>query len=270
MKKFFSGLLLLCIMFSLSACKNNVVVNAPYYTIYVENGQQMIAFKSVAKSNKSQHLSGASLVEFPHFKSVEEMFETIKSGNLSPDKIMCMPLADKSIPYAIYSLDKPMDAQLPNWITTKEVIWKLDQYSLVLESSLYCRRGTLTCLTQSAYEEKFASEYDRYFDEQGIVSTTAVAERNATETVYTNGTGVYKLVRYEIVSGERTLQIQENYILEHFKPDLLIDPIVDGVPDEIEIFGVENDMYFYANLSGFHECPTEDWLSSFGLVPLEG
>ncbi len=269
--------IIVCLLIiTLSGCKTSETLNSQnvldsqsqLYEIDFEDGIQYLRFSEQVIDLWGNSASSQIKSTYPHFVSAEDMRQRIKSKQIPLEEMASIFYSKNNAnKVKIINLDNISDLKYPNDLQVEKIIWYGDFYTFQLSTG-NCK-GYIDVLEDSTYEEIFYKKYTHFInDNQTIISEEQVAERDANVIVYTNHTGTYKSVSYQLQSGSKTIFVRETYTLDY---NLEIDSVLisDNIPTSIDILGEDSVCSFYGWFSGFESRPTTDWLLSFGLTELD-
>lgn len=238
--------------------------DTPLYSITVKDGKYILT----PKEPLPDVYSCCSAQIYPKFTSIGEMRQGIIEGPISQYELCS--LAHRSLntdggveicdPNHLYEFTAPDDFYL--------------DYIMWLGKSYYCHltgenaRGSIYCYNERDYTESFNNEYKDFLTNPLITITEQRTTSDRFATVYYGNTSraKEKFICYEFHIGNKTIYIQEEYLLE-IEDNLL--PVSADVPSTIYFWGTENGGYFYGIFSDFTERPSIQWLSQFGIMPYE-
>ena len=261
----------------------NPVTPAPY-ELKEENGKYYMHFsdeylKSIA-SGDALVPDGSSQILAPSktlkFSTVSEMRIAFESGAFSDENLAALARRAVDGTVEIPDPNKLLAPDLPAGINVKGVWSNLTYYDIAISSSYNCE-------SENCHYDYFkidfeGEQYKDYFEyyivnyktgAKTIISEKTIEDRNAIELVYTNSTGRYKKLLYQLESNGRTLHIAELYVMEHTSPDLH-HYMSDTIPTNIKIFCEEDGVSWFVDLEAFAERPSVEWLSSFGVKEIPG
>ena len=269
MKKCVAWFMAVCLCITLTACNRDreVICSYEQYDIYLEDGHYYMKFNKVNEHVEKVDNHQAPTLHSPKFSSVEEMRQKILAGEVSEKDLSSAYFHARFTDgiTEIYDLSHLYEACTPDNTQIKHVTWGGDKYSIAFESTTF-DTGYISICTEEMYNQEFSERYANFPNElQTVYSVRNIAERNAEETLYGNHTGEYKMLKYTLSDETRTLYVQETYCLEHWDEDW----VSETVPHRIFLFGTEKGAMFYTSFSGLSERPSVDWLSSFGVTPLD-
>lgn len=271
--------LLACMLLTLSACgsKRAIYARTQYYTVYSQNDQWFMKFHPERWSSKSSGNTNANIaVSFPEFRSLSDMQNRIKSGKIAPYELSGLYYQSTDHILTICNLNKLYDLVAPEEFSYSRIVLWGEEYEFAADSSSVT--GSIVCTTADIYEQALKHHTD-YISTQNrsVIAQTTAEDRNARIVYSKNKSSAYKdkLYRdifYEIQTQTQTLYIRESSILEylpgvHTEDALMQLDISNSVPEDVYIFGNNGTNCFYAELQGFTERPSVEWLSSFGLKP---
>ena len=257
----------------LSACSSGRTVQAKtyYYTLFTENGQWFMEVRSArVKSDIDRNTAKEIIITSPG-----DLRDKIMNGDFPAayicDYVQRPPFSNYTI--QICNLDRLYDLCLPKGLHYDGIDWYGDSYrfSVPIDGAIY---GTsFYCASQEDYLRLF----DYYFREQfqnNILQDTT--DGQGTRDVYT--LSLYSLDHYKIYilqTPSQTLHVCEHRRYNDYSGRLNeVNAIflLEAANPKIEttIFGTDGSYYFYGYLPYSNERPTEQWLSSFALVPYQG
>lgn len=243
--------------FSLSACAEDVIHSNNNYELLYHDGQYTLVLAdkpptSTAGTNPSV------------FADVPEMLQAIKTGKIS---VKYLPRS-ASNKINLFDLDNPVDVVFPDNVTLKGVSWGDTKYRFLLESYMF-ENCSIDWYTQDELLNALQQYSDDLNVEEGIHSRKKIADRHATEIICSDSTGTYRQLQYQIPGENRTLFVCETYRYQKINDELFPHPVLDSTPIEVQIFCKGDDECFRAIMTNLLGRPSEEWLSAFGLVPLE-
>ena len=240
--------------FCLSACAQDVIHSNNNYELLYHDGQYTLVIADKPSTSTTEKTAS-------EFADVAETIQAVKTGQLKvyhtyPNKIN------------LFDLDNPVDVVFPDNVTLKCVSWQGSKYCFLLESYMFenCRIDWYT-------QDELLSALQQYSDdlnvEEWIHSRKKTTDRDAAEIIYSDSTGTYRQLQYQIQRENRTLFVCETYKYQRINGELLQHSVLDPTPLEVQIFCKGDDECFRAIMTNLLGRPSEEWLSAFGLVPLE-
>lgn len=259
--------LFLVVALLLCSCSADSAEMNPKYTIFEKDGKMYMEFRAedTETADTSAHKTENIAIEYPHFDSISEMREQIRSGNISSDHLNSLRLAAENNVLEIWPINELFDVVLPSGLEYESISWLGNAYSFQIRTGGF--HGYVMCCN----EEYYTREYNEKFaytlrSNATLISETVAADRNAQVIHYKNNTGEYKAVRYEITTAQGSIYVYERYCVDYYIGGVDMD-VSESIPNVVRIFGNEGDRYFFGWFSGFEERPAVDWLSSFSLIP---
>ena len=266
--------LLAVIVLLLSACNSNRTLQAKtyYYTLFTEKGQWFMEVRSArVKSDIDRNTAKEIIITSPG-----DLRDKIMNGDFPAsyinDYIQRTPFCNYTI--QICNMDRLYDLRLPTGLHYDRINWYGDSYyfSVPIDGSVI--NAGFYCTSQEDYLQQFDYYFQQQFRDNIILDTT---DDQGTRNVYTL-LGDFSVDHYRIYmlqTPSQTLHVCEHrryndysgrlnetnaiHLLEAFNPKT-----------KTTIFGTDGSYYFYGLLPHIDERPTEQWLSSFALVPYEG
>lgn len=270
MKRFIVFLCLLGIMLTLCCCNNTKEKEAPSnnslaYTIKEEDGNYYIQFDENASYSASANSTQIGK-HTPKFNSVSELKTTIETGNFSQEDLAYLQKRSKNGITALGHPDNLYDVTLPSGLDATGVYWEVDGYLVDINwGRNEYEHGSVTIeLDETAYTQAFEQFCNYKSAADIIISETTLSDRNASELIYTNVSGKYRLLNYQLTNKNKIIYIQELYCLETYVPDSFHWTISESVPFIVKTFCDEGPVQWYTHFTGFEERPTVQWLSSIG------
>ena len=196
--------------------------------------------------------------QYPHFSSVEEMQQKIRNKQIPFEELAQIYYTKMTNPIQIIDLDNLRDAKYPENLQFKDVKWYGNEYEFLFSN------GQMSVLDDTGYDEAFRNSYTHFLNEnQTIISEEQVTDRDANVIVYTNHTGTYKSVSYQLKNGSKTVFVRESYTLKHKDISHFVS---ESIPSSIAIFGEDGISKFSCSFRDLDSRPTTDWLLSFGFI----
>lgn len=283
MKQFIVFICLITILFTISSCGKNTTgyVESPppkeethAYMLKKENDNLYMHF-SEEFLKKTKNISGIPIegsvqiaVRKPRFSSVAELKDTIATENFSEDMLKALVSEAKNgvleIPYA----GEICDMVLPNGLKTETVIWGGIWYELDLDWGDNNYDAGYICVDLNG------SRYDNYFNNtivnytagaKTVISDRIIDDRNAQEFIYSNNTGKYKKLLYQIKDNGRVLYVLEHYYLDYYNFEHFDGYLSETTPLFVQTFCQEDGVCWNTCFKGFEERPSVEWLTSFGI-----
>lgn len=221
----------------------------------------------------SRNYTGGSLgPSIPTFKSVKAMKDAIIDGNISSTGMAAMmswfPKNDSGYIKCV-DLENLYDAVLPEHVTVSVIEWWGDSYYLVLPSHAFGTHAKSYITPMDSGQFRHYREYvDESFYEEGsdghiiYLKQEQLSDRNATAHYFlktnANGTTDYVDLWYEITAEDKTIYVQERFVLSAYQQD--------QAPYEINVLGKQGDAHYKLHGKPSYR-PSEDMLLSFGLKP---
>ena len=265
------SLLWVCILLmALCACSDNVVEKQ--YTIYKENGKTYMEFlpeDSAADNNSDGALKSATQdLQYPKFDSASEMKEKIQSGDIPSERLSGLRAqADENNDLEIMDLNDICELRLPEGMRYNYVKWYGKQYVFDIGTIGNGEAwGVVTWGDRDYYDRQYSDNLSHLsFETVTIITDSVVADRNARVVHFTNSTGEYKDLIYNITTPTGTVCVLEHYTIDHY-----IEGSAESetVPDVVYVFGDEGNRYFYGYFRGISERPSLEWFASFALDPV--
>lgn len=208
------------------------------------------------------------------FSTVAEMKIAFETGTFSDENLIALARRARNGVVEIPDPNKLLAPDLPSGIKVEGVWSELTYYEIAISSSYNCKSDNCHCdyfiidFDGERYEDCFENYIVNYkAGAQIVISEQSIEDRNATELVYTNSTGKYKRLLYQIESNGRTLHIVEHYVIEHSYPGHY-HYLSETIPANVRIFCEEDGVSWFADLEAFEERPSVEWLTSFGVKSL--
>ena len=201
------------------------------------------------------------------FDSMQAFADAVIKGNLSD--------AQKAKVYTVFARDEQgtitcdfqnlQSAVLPDGMHQDGVSWTGAIYTQSFSSDQNGSGNVVVC-TQDIYQERYRRDYVNSLEASGITVTKQekIAERDATEIYYKTRLAEMKCIRYELVAGNKTYVVDEQYILSAAYMDE--DWISDRIPYRIHMYCTDGVSYYIVDLFHPESRPSEEWLLSFGLT----
>lgn len=235
------------------------------YEIKEKDGEYLMVFRGDVKS-----LSGGdSTCETPYIEveSISDLRNKLVKNDFSQSELQRIN--------RVFPKDKERNVRIVNPSHMTEPLFPDDE-TLVRErtywggtsyfvewKTAFCN-GTSHFIPQNQYDIALDGAYD--LGSVFILSENVLSDGKTTEIIYKSSNSKGKQVRYELTNDQgMTLQIVEDYLLET-TTDLIAS---ETVPQSVKIFGEQKGQYFRTLILDFDYPPTEEWLSSFSLSPLE-
>jgi len=216
---------------------------------------------------------------FVAFQTVAEMRKALREQNFDDAQITKIRQFTivPSLGTILFDIDHIYSPIFPEPLKSIGVRWHGDNYIVELEAkgsgiapfndtrtgSRYSCRPTVAFLDTDTYEQHFQNHYETLLAEgESLESTTCNPARNATIYYITSSQGRQKIIHYTVVEENKTLHIEENYILSWWYDS---EWVSNSVPHNISIYCEQDDARFVITLSNLKERPTLEWLSEFGV-----
>ena len=210
------------------------------------------------------------------FSTVSEMRIAFETGAFSDENLAALARRAVDGTVEIPDPNKLLAPDLPAGINVKGVWSNLTYYDIAISSSYNCE-------SENCHYDYFkidfeGEQYKDYFEyyivnyktgAKTIISEKTIEDRNTIELVYTNSTGRYKKLLYQLESNGRTLHIAELYVIEHSYPSHF-HYLSETIPTNVKIFCEEDGVSWFVDLEAFAERPSVEWLSSFGVKEIPG
>lgn len=204
----------------------------------------------------------------PKFTSIKEMRQGILEGPISQYELRCLVHASSDADHSIEICDPNhlYEFTAPEEFHLKYIIWSGNSYNCHLTSDN--EWGGIDCYNKKDYSESFNKGYKDFLSNSLVTITEQRTTSDRLATVYYGHTGVAKLkyICYELHVGDKTMYIQEEYLLEIEDNR---SPVSSDVPSSIQFWGTQNGGYFQGTFFDFTERPSIQWLSQFGIIPYE-
>lgn len=248
---------------SLSGSASTEAAEVQSYEIYTENDTHYLKFNLELPQIVKSMAGTQIFVQYPEFSSVSEMKDCIEATDIPEDQLYALYQVNRKETIEIIDLDTLYDVSLPTGLELRRILWYGDYYSFEADAGPYL--GCVQVLSKQAYEEKFDLEYANFsYDEYGFVESQNIDERNATKIYFQNSAGMYTHILYKLEAESKTLYVREFYVLQKIEVGEVVPNSADA-PNKIEVFGMEDDGYFYAAVFLLDERPSVDWLLSLGI-----
>ena len=257
------SLLWVCILLMvLCACSDHAAEKQ--YTIYKEDGKTYMEFLQ-KESNDGEVSDGT---KYPMFESAAEMKEKILSGEIPEESISGLrEMADDNNTLEIMNLENICELCLPEGMKYNYVRWYVGYYvfdiGTIGNGEVW---GVVTWGDKDYYDRQYNNRLTHLdFETVKIIEESATADRNARVIHYTNDTGEYRELIYNVTTPKGTVRVQEHYTLDHYG-----DRVAESetVPDAVYVFGDQCGQYFYGYFRGINERPSLEWFASFALDPV--
>ena len=160
-----------------------------------------------------------------------------------------------------------MDVYFPDGVSLKNIVMYPMQHVFALEYKEARLSMKLLGNADSA-NTAFSTERAKTSANQEIIAIETEDDRNARVVYCKNNAVASKEVVYEIQNNERTLYVEEFYILDRFgtaNTERLA--ISETTPKSVKVFGEDDGYVWYLRISDPTSRPSVEWLSSFGLKP---
>ena len=242
------------------------------YKMYTEDGKWYIEFKRAADEEEGDTLSHNSIaITYPKFESATDFANMLKRGNIPDEYIEPLRYISKNNVLEICDPNKICDLKMPNSLVYEHISWYGDMYHFSIKKEEF--RGYVECydFDQDQYNQKY-EEYRNFPNENHTVtSDIAVEDRNARIVYSYTSTCEQKNILYKITAGKSEIYVIEEYVIQSLDEELtdLFNIVSDTIPYSITILGSDGTNYWYGWFMGFEERPSVEWLSSFGLKPIE-
>lgn len=236
------------------------------YSITVENGQTWMIFKDDPPTLDIPSHFGVSLrLIYPEFETIAQMQQAIITGSFTETELIALTFGkDDADGIEICNPNQLFEATAPEEFTLDHITllgtdYYFDFHSDTAQASIHCDNRT-------DYEEEFSSGYKDFLTNSNITITKKQITFNRFATVYYGHTDVaeFKFICYKLRAGNKTMYIQEEYLL---KIDKDREQVSSEVPETISIWGEENGGYFHGYLTDLTERPSLKWLVQFGITP---
>ena len=238
------------------------------YSITAQNGKYILTPTVPLPKEDHGEVNYSKVALYPTFTSIQEMRHGILNGPISQYELSCLVLpsqnTDHSIeicdPHHLYEFTAPEEFHL------MRISWSGKSYGCSLYGSNV--HGGIDCYDQEDYDKSFHQNYQDFLTNPLVTITGQNATSDRFATVYYGDTGVAKLkyICYELSTGDKTMYIQEEYLLESKNTP---ESVSSDVPSSIQFWGKQNGGYFQGTFFDFTERPSIQWLSQFGIVPYE-
>lgn len=266
------SLLWVCLLLmALCACSDNVVEKQ--YTIYKEDGKTYAEFL-MTESDDGDTSDGAlscciaKEVVYPMFGSAAEMKEKILSGEIPEERLSGLRAqADENNVLEIMDLNNIYELRLPEGMRYNYVRWYGKQYLFDIGTIGNGEAwGVVTWGDRDYYDRQYSDKLSHLnFEDVTIITDSVVADRNARVIHFTNFTGEYKELIYDVATPAGTVRVLEHYTLDHYEDRLAESKTV---PDMVQVFGDQSGQCFYGYFWDINERPSLEWFASFALDPV--
>lgn len=250
------------------------------YTISMKNGICYLNFSDGNDSTPSNsNISGTWLADL-EFSSLGEMKDAFLNHRLKEYQINTMKevFEEDENGIIIPDMNHLYEPSLPDNLTTYSCLNIILSSSACYGFELYAPSVDPTSVEALDYTYGYFSivsqeRFDKLYSDKlsfldGIWgSQTQVEDRNATAYRYYTHSGGFIVMTYDILVGDKTLRIIEEYTTAWYGHESsLTQPVSDSVPHTVRIYGSANGQFFEIALSKFEERPSIEWLSSFGVT----
>ena len=276
---------LLCVaLFLLSACSAD-----NYYENYYENEN----YRIVEANGKMyiEFLKDFSYTPYknpPGGRSLEEIREKVLSGQLSNANLQFLQQFSSDNLLEIYNLNELCYLKTPDNVSYYALYWKGYEYSFYADITFYQTRrrssGIVSIILPQNYEKLYSQLYQKelnldyrlnifdHVDETiptiiSDVTKENIAERNAYVIRFTTNWGKYKEIRYRIDKPNGYTEVLEMYCEDDYGGPNPFES--DTIPYRTFLFGKDNGVCFWGELNTLEERPSVEWLSQFGVIPVE-
>ena len=257
------SLLWICIsLMLLCACSGKTIEKQ--YTIYKEDGKTYMEFLQM-ESNDGEVSDGA---KHPKFESAAEMKEKILSGEIPEESISGLrAMAGENNTLEIMDLENICELCLPEGMKYNYARWYVGYYvfdiGMIGNGEVW---GVVTWGDRGYYDRQYSDKLSHLnFEDVTIITDSVVADRNARVIHFTNFTGEYKELIYDVATPAGTVRVLEHYTLDHYEDRLAESKTV---PDMVQVFGDQSGQCFYGYFWDINERPSLEWFASFALDPV--
>lgn len=248
---------------------NEEPIYAEQYTIYNEDGTWYMEFspeETAADTNPVEKDSVLIAKSYPRFDSIQDMQQQIITGTLSDSDIALLRADSKDNKLEICNPYDLHDLTLPDGLTCSSVSWSGDAYKFSLSGTAVS--GYVTCCDKESYDYHFETMYASFPSEDtSVISEVILADRNAREVHYMTDSSECKKVIYELHTGEYDFYATELFVLNRFNDASQRTETSSTIPENVRLYWNDGEQYYYGYIYGFSERPTEQWITSFQLVP---
>ncbi len=232
---------------------------------------------SVDSGNDKDHFSpepsgGSGCEAVPHldFPSVQDFYDTVAGGLLTPAQAMEYKQfpQDEEGNILLCDFDNLVVPLSPEGVVGN-VYWTGETYSCSADLE---QGGSFTFTVHT--KRTFDKEYQRYCEDyfkiyDSIVITKQETVEGKTVTDYASSTAEMRREQYTLTDGTRTLTVIRTYLLSHNLSPTLGGPTSDTVPNEILLYVQDGDIRYSVFLHNPTQAPTDQWLLGFNATPLE-
>ena len=243
--------------------KETIQYDTPLYSITAKDG-----LYNLTPKNPLSDIDASMRWPLPQFQSVAEMRQGIISGSFTENELYALSLRSPSAAGGIEICDvnNLYHCTAPADLNLKCITWCGKYYDFAFSGETVW--GGVNCYNKEDYTEKYDREYQFFFTNPYITLLKQEENNERSATIYYGNTDVaeLKFICYEIRVGNKKMFVQEIYRLKHNNDKVEVS---SEVPQRVEFWGEENGGYFYGNFFDFTERPSVEWLSEFGITPLD-
>lgn len=264
---------LLCICTGCNEEKYKEKYTNEKYTIYSEGGKCYLRLSDTfATKSVRANAHGCVLYDGPSGKTLSELQKKILRGDFEDTTLYNLILADMDGDNTLEILD-PDECQipiLPKGMKISGVSWGAYGYGFDLTSEVgSIKHGHISWVSGEYFRAWFEQRFQVLSPEaNNSIIDIVVSGRNVRVAHSTTDATEPRYVCYSLpgVNGY-TLYVVEIYTLrDSTQPNIRTS---DSIPTSIHICGANGEYYFYGSFSEPEARPSDEWLSSFGLMPFD-
>lgn len=200
------------------------------------------------------------------FDSIQDFATTVLEGNLSEYQKGKISRVFPSNDQGAITCDfaNLQEVVLPDGMIHKDFYWSGAVYSQFFgtEEDTY---GNVIVYTKDSYDAKYQKDYVNRLNKSSVTVSKKekVSDRNASVIYFSTQLADMKCVRYELISGNKTYLVSEEYLLSAYAADQ--EWVSETVPYRIHMYCTDGNNYYVVNLYHLESRPTSEWLLSFAL-----
>ncbi len=200
------------------------------------------------------------------FDSVRDFATTVLEGNLSERQKIKIAKVFPHNDQGTITCDfaNLQEVVLPDGMIHKDFYWSGAVYTQFFgtEEDTY---GNVTVYTKDSYDAKYQKDYVNRLNKSSVTVSKKekVSDRNASVIYFSTQLADMKCVRYELISGNKTYLVSEEYLLSAYAADQ--EWVSETVPYRIHLYCTDGNNYYVINLYHLESRPTEEWLLTFSL-----
>ena len=277
MKRLIAFICIAAILLGISGCgktekEGNLTENAATAPCVLkeENGKFYLQFSESSATNTTfNNINAQIAVSSPTFSSFADLKNSIETGSFSKANLEILQKRAKNGILEIPDPSKLHDVALPAGLAIKKIVWEINSYDFSVSwgnNQNYDFGFVTVDMDGGDHDYRFNENFINYTNAaDSVISDRIIEDRNAREFVYTNSTGKYKQLLYQLENNGETLYVVELYCLEYNYASLTPKYLSDTIPLTVQTFCKDEDVSWCTYFEGFEERPSVDWLKTFGI-----